>query len=270
MGNETYLHGFSHEEQERLYAQARFLEQKVYEAVDFSKCTRVLEIGSGVGAQTEILLERFPHLQIDCIDSSQAQLDQAASLLQKQIAENRVRLHLGKAAQLPFAADTYDGIFVCWLLEHVKEPVQVLQEARRVLKSGGVVYCTEVMNSSFYLHPYSPSTLHYWLSFNDHQWNLGGDPFVGGKLGNYLQQAEFQQIDTQVKSFHFDNRMPKMREKMFEYWTRLLLSGTPSLLKAGRTSAEEVEQMTAELSRLKTDPGAVFFYSCIQAKAFVF
>lgn len=267
---ESYLHGYSKEEQDRLYEQARFLEDKIYQSVDFSKCSKLLEIGSGVGAQTEILLERFPHITIDCVDTSKTQLDQAALRLKKQIAENRVRLHLGDGGKLPFPEDSFDGVFICWLLEHVEKPVEILNAARHVLKSGGMISCTEVLNSSFYIHPYSPKTLHYWMSFNDHQWTLGGDPFVGGKLGNYLQRAGFQDIQTKATCFHYDNRMPKMRGKMFEYWSRLLLSGTPSLLKAGKTTDTEVREMTNELSRLKSDPDAVFFYSCIQASARVY
>lgn len=267
---EGYLHGYSKDEQTRLYEQARFLEYQVYGGVDLSKVSRLLEIGSGVGAQTEILLERYPHLTIHCVDTSKVQLKQASERLKKAISQKRVTLHQGDGAELPFADDTFDGVFICWLLEHVPKPIQILEAARRVLKSGGVAYCTEVLNSTLYLHPYSPKTLQYWFSFNDHQWNLGGDPFVGAKLGNYLQKAGFEDIETNAKNFHLDNRMPKMRAKMIDYWTRLLLSGTPSLLEAGRTGEAEVKEMTAELARLKSDPDSVFFYSCVQAKARVY
>lgn len=265
-----YLHGFSIEEQQRLYRQARFLENSVYSRVDFSGQSNLLEVGCGVGAQTEILLERFPHLKIQGIDAAPKQVAQARKHLRRAIASGRAKIDCGDALHLPYSENSYDGAFVCWFLEHVQEPVQILSEIRRTLKPSGIIYCSEVLNATLYLHPYSPATLQYWFAFNDHQWTLKGDPFVGAKLANYLLAAGYQNVSTEVKVEYFDNRMPKKRAEFIEFWTSLLLSGAPNLIQAGRTTPREVEAMKKELDRLKTDPDAVFFYSWIQAHAQVF
>ena len=60
----TYLHGFSGTEQQRLMTQARLLESSIFGQIDYSGARRLLEVGSGVGAQTEILLRRFPDLAL--------------------------------------------------------------------------------------------------------------------------------------------------------------------------------------------------------------
>ena len=73
----NYVHGFDPEEQLRLKEQAEFLAPMVYKELDFSGCKQLLEVGSGVGAQTRIMLERFPDLQITCVDYSAVQLAQA-------------------------------------------------------------------------------------------------------------------------------------------------------------------------------------------------
>ena len=52
----NYVHGFDPEEQLRLKVQAEFLAPMVYKEVDFSGSKHLLEVGSGVGAQTRILL----------------------------------------------------------------------------------------------------------------------------------------------------------------------------------------------------------------------
>jgi len=265
-----YLHGYSAEEQERLYSQARFLEGPLYETLDFSSFQNLLEVGAGVGAQTEIILRRFPHLKVCGIDASPQQVTRAKAHLKDAIAAGRVELQQADALHIPYPDNAFDGAFCCWFLEHVAEPIGILQEIRRVLKPGGTVHCNEVLNATFFLHPYSPATLQYWFAFNDHQWQIKGDPFVGAKLGNYLLAAGYQNVATTVKSFHYDNRAPKQRAQMIEYWTRMLLSGTPSLLESKRITPELVEEMKAELGRLKNDPDAVFFYSCIQARAQVF
>ena len=52
--NFPYLHGFSSEEQDRLRRQARFGEHTIYQDVNFSRVKNLLEVGCGVGAQSEI------------------------------------------------------------------------------------------------------------------------------------------------------------------------------------------------------------------------
>ena len=265
-----YVHGFTPKEQKRLYAQARFLESSVFRHVDFSKQSRVLEVGCGVGAQSEILLERFPNLRIEGVDASSAQIATAKKSLTASVNSGRVRFQEANGSNLPFAENEFDGAFICWLLEHVQEPIEILREVRRTLKANAVIYCNEVLNSSFYVHPYSPATQQYWFAFNDHQWELKGDPFVGAKLANYLLAAGYQNVVTQNLIHHYDNRTPKLRAQFIEYWISLLLSGAPGLIKAGRVSQETVEEMSRELSRLKDDPDAVFYYSWISAKAEAF
>jgi ubiquinone/menaquinone biosynthesis C-methylase UbiE len=265
-----YLHGYSPEEQERLYKQARFMEQTVYEHIDFSRQNQILEVRCGTGAQTEILLRRFPHLHIQGVDASEAQISRARKHLSQEVENGRISFDVGDALHLSYPENSFDGAFLCWILEHVQNPVGILREVLRVLRANGVIYCSEVMNATFFVHPYSPATLQYWFAFNDHQWSLKGDPFVGAKLGNYLIEAGFQNVKTEVKVHHYDNRAPKRRADFIEYWTNLLLSGAPGLLQAGRVTQELVDEMKKELTRLKYDTDAVFYYSWVQARAEAF
>jgi ubiquinone/menaquinone biosynthesis C-methylase UbiE len=262
-----YLHGYSHEEQARLIKQAEFLEFSVYEHLDLSRVKKLLEVGCGVGAQTRILCRRFPHLHITGVDGARAQIETARTYLADPLRSRRVDLAVARAECLPFAEGTFDGAFLCWLLEHVAEPVEILAEVRRVLLPGGTIHCTEVQNASFFLDPYSPATQQYWFAFNDHQWNLKGDPFVGAKLGGLLVQAGYQNVQTFVRTFHYDVRTPKKRKEFITYWTTLLLSGAPSLIAAGRVSRELTERMTEELNLLSVAEDSVIFYSYLQARA---
>lgn len=264
---EGYIHGFTKGEQDRLFEQARVHEDAIFSTIDFSHCKSLLEIGSGVGAQTQILLERFPEAKIQCVDASEAQVARAKAALKAFVKSGRVRIEKSDALHLPFRQNTFDGAFLCWLLEHVKDPVGILAEAKRCLKPGGVIYVNEVFNATFYVHPYSPATLKFWFEFNDYQWSLGGDPFVGGKLANYLISAGYQNVTTKVLTHQYDNRMPKKRAAFIDYWTELLLSAAPGLIKAGRVTKETVEEMRLESERLKSAPDAVIFYSWIQARA---
>lgn len=266
-----YLHGFTAEEQDRLVRQARFVEQHVHEGLPLRRARRLVEIGCGVGAQTEILLRRWPDLHVTGVDASAANLERARERLEAlEWARGRWELTLQDAEQTDFVADSFDAAFLCWILEHVSDPSRVLSETRRVLRPGSPVVVTEVHNATFFIDPYSPHTQAYWLAFNDHQLDLGGDPFVGAKLGNLLQAIGYRDIVTQVHSLHLDNRAPGERAEFISFWSELLLSGAEGLQSAGKVTAETVEGMRSELERVAHDPNAVFFYAFVQATARVF
>ncbi|WP_267224520.1 class I SAM-dependent methyltransferase [Dyella silvae] len=270
-GEFPYIHGFSSEEQSRLMRQARMFETKLFSRIDYSEATRLLEIGSGVGAQTEILLRRFPNLHVTSVDRSAAQLAAA----EKNLAETawctaRYTLQLADATDLPFADRSFDAAYLCWVLEHMPAPARVLSELRRVLAPGAVVYVTEVLNSSFFLDPYSPHLLRYWMAFNDHQYDSGGDPFIGAKLGNLLLAGGYSNVQTEVKSFHLDNRQPGKRKQMIEFWEELLLSAADQLVATGKVDETTVSGMRQELQAVRNDPNAVFFFAFVQARATVY
>ncbi len=264
----SYVHGFSKVEQDRLRRQARFGEFTVYESMNLSGVKDLLEVGCGVGAQSEILLRRFPDLKLTGIDRSSKQLDSAKEHLQGlRFADQRFQLKEMDAAKLDFSVNSFDGAVLCWILEHVADPIRVLSEVRRVLRTGSIVYVTEVMNSSFFLDPYSPNVWKYWMAFNEFQLEQKGDPFVGAKLGNFLMQLGYKDIRTEVKTWFLDNRHPQERKNHIEYWMELLLSASDQLLQAQMVTEEIVDGMKEEMARVANDPNAVFFYSFIQARA---
>jgi len=263
-----YLHGYSDEERERLHRQARFLEPMVHDRLPFRRRKRLLEVGSGVGAQTEILLRHFPDVHVTGVEINDDQIAEARRFLATvPWATGRYEIVKGDATRLEFAPESFDCAFLCWILEHVPAPARVLSEIRRVLAPGSPVVCNEVLNATFFIDPYSPNTLRYWMAFNDHQLELGGDPFVGAKLGNLLQSVGYRDVTTDVRTFHLDNRAPAERAEFLAYWTELLLSGAPALVAANKITGEVVEGMKRELELVARDPNSVFFYSFIQARA---
>lgn len=266
-----YLHGFSETEQARLVKQARIAESTIFRNIDYGGAKRLLEVGSGVGAQTEILLRRFPDLHVTCVDLNSAQIAAArANLGARAWLDGRYEIHQADATDLPFEPRSFDSAFLCWVLEHVPAPARALSEVRRVLQPGSVVYVTEVMNASFLLDPYSPNTWRYWMAFNDFQIDSGGDPFVGAKLGNLLLAGGFRDVSTEVKTFHFDNREPARRKTMIAFWEELLLSAADQLVAAGKVTPEVVAGVRGEMRQVQNDPNAVFFFSFVQARAVVY
>lgn len=240
----------------------------MHDRLPYRRKRKLLEVGSGVGAQTEILLRHFPELHVTGVEINDEQLAEANRFLSTvQWARDRFTFTKADATQLEYGAATFDCAFLCWILEHVGDPARVLSEVRRVLVPGSPVVCSEVLNATLFIDPYSPDTLRYWTAFNEHQLSIGGDPFVGAKLGNLLQAVGFRDVVTEVKTMHLDNREPVERAETLAYWSDLLLSGAPALLDAGKVTSEVVDGMRKELARAARDPNSVFFYAFIQARA---
>jgi ubiquinone/menaquinone biosynthesis C-methylase UbiE len=264
----VYIHGYSVEEQDRLRRQAEFMEYIVYQDVNFSHIEHVLEVGSGVGAQTQILLRRFPKLRMTCVDLNENQIASAKASLQKlDYAKGRYEIQQANAEKMTFPDNSFGGAFLCWILEHVPNPMRVLSEVRRVLKPGAPVVITEVMNFSFFLDPYCPAIWKFWMTMNDLQYESGGDPFVGVKLGTFLRDAGFSDVRTSIKVLYADKREPELREKVILHWRELILSAVEKLLSENRVTPEHVEAMKKEFEDILKNPNAILFDSFLQAKA---
>ncbi len=84
---------------------------------------RVLEVGAGEGS-----LQDLVHSYIG-LDIS----EQARRFFHKPFVQ-------GSATSLPFADSEFDSLWTVYTLEHVPHPEQALQEMRRVVKNGGLIY----------------------------------------------------------------------------------------------------------------------------------
>ena len=270
MADTGYIHTFAPAEQDRLVAQAEFLEPYIFPTMDFSACRDVLEVGCGVGAEMEILLRRFPSLRVTGVDFSAAQLTRARGYLHARLAAGRARLQQGSAYELPFADRAFDGVCLIWVLEHLAAPQRALTEAARVLRPGGVLSGTEVCNASWQVEPRCPAMTEYWAAFNALQRELGGDPDVGGKLPALLTAAGLVDVQAWPVPVRLDGRMrdPAARRKFLGYWETLWLTGAGQLLARGWVTADLVAAVRREFAGLAANPAAVYHYAAWQVRGF--
>lgn len=262
----AYLHGFIAEEQQRLIEQAGVLGSLIYPRIDFTECKKLLEIGSGVGAQTETLLRLFPDLEITCVDYSQSQLARAKQNLA--FAGDRVSFVCQDAKELELS-DKYDSVFICWALEHIPDAYRVLEGIKPYLLSNSKLWFTEVFNSSFYFNPPLQRLKNYYKHYNDFQISLGGNPDIGANLGNWLLRAGYKQIEVFHGGFHLDQRNPDDLKKITQYWKGLMKSAGSGMIEAGMITADDILAMEKDLDRISIDENAVFFYHFVQASATV-
>ncbi|GAA0877589.1 hypothetical protein GCM10009119_05570 [Algoriphagus jejuensis] len=261
-----YLHGYDSREQQRLIDQAGFLAPLIFPSVDFFGCKKLLEIGSGVGAQTAVLLGLFPDLQITSVDFSETQLAKAAENLKG--FSDRVTLVCQDAEKLQLE-ERFDAVFICWALEHITDPQTVMKRVREHLLPGAKIHITEVFNSTFYYQPESPALAYYYRVYNEQQIGFGGNPDVGSQLGNLLTHAGFRDIKISHGGFHLDQSQAEELGRFIAFWKILMKSGAPGLLESGAISQFEIDAMESDLDRILADENAVFFYQFVHANATV-
>ncbi len=266
--NQNYIHGYDISEQKRLLEQARQLEEYIYTDIDMKDIHTLLEVGCGVGAQTEILLKRFPHIQLTSIDISEKQLETAQSRLKPYIDQGRVQFIQLNAVELHKLGESkFDGAFICWFLEHISDPCAALLNLRKVLKEEAPLWITEVNNASFFMDPYSPHILRYWFEMNDYLWSTKGHPFIGLQLGNYLLESGYHNIKTDLRNFYFDSRAPEDRNEFMKAFLKLLKSASHKLIQDGRVSKELVEKMDLDLDQVFKAKHSVIKYGWVRAQA---
>ncbi|AQL42871.1 SAM-dependent methyltransferase [Halorientalis sp. IM1011] len=103
--------------------------------LDIERDDRVLDIGCGTGFGTEGLLEEVD--TVYGLDQSPHQLEKAYEKFGKR--DGPVNFHLGDAERLPFKDDAFDVVWSSGSIEYWPNPVEALEECRRVAKPGGQV-----------------------------------------------------------------------------------------------------------------------------------
>jgi len=111
---------------------------------------------------------------------------------------------------LPFEADSFDHVFVCFVLEHLGQPMEALTRLKRLLKPGGTVTVIEGDHGSTYFHPDSLAARAAIQCQITLQQQAGGNALIGRQLYPLMNAAGFDQVGVSPRMVYADSSRPDL------------------------------------------------------------
>jgi len=203
----AYVHGYDARESGRLLDQAGALVDLLHSDTSYPAGCTVLEAGCGVGAQTVTLARNSPGARITAIDIAERSLDEARARLQAAGLTN-VRFRQADIFDLPFEAEAFDHVFVCFVLEHLPRPVDALAALKALLKPGGTITVIEGDHGSAYFHPDNAAAREAIACLVELQRRAGGNSMIGRQVYPLLVRAGFDAVRVSPRMVYADASRP--------------------------------------------------------------
>jgi ubiquinone/menaquinone biosynthesis C-methylase UbiE len=204
-----YVHGYSARESCRLQDQANTLIDLLHHDTVYPAGDRVLEAGCGVGAQTVILAKNNPHAQIFSVDISRKSAEMARMRVFQEGFSN-VRFGAGDLFCLPFKEETFDHVFVCFVLEHLGNPLAALEQLKKMIRKGGTITVIEGDHGSYYCHPETAEANLAVQCLIDVQARMKGNSLIGRQVYPLLTAAGFHEVNVSPRMVYVDASRPEL------------------------------------------------------------
>jgi ubiquinone/menaquinone biosynthesis C-methylase UbiE len=262
--NKVYVHGYDHRENIRLQDQASTLVELLHSDTSYPAGSRVLEAGCGVGAQTVTLARNSPNALITSVDISEASITEAKRKVAAAGLTN-VQFEQADIFNLPYGPDSFDHIFVCFVLEHLSRPVEALHTLKNHLRRGGTITVIEGDHGSVYFYPDSEAAHKAIRCQVELQRRAGGNAMVGRELYPLLRNAGYSSIRVPPRMVYVDSSKPELVEGFTKKTFTAMIEGVQgSAIKAGIVEQQVFEKGIRDLYRT-TESDGVFCYTFFKA-----
>jgi SAM-dependent methyltransferase len=261
-----YVHGYDERESTRLQDQARSVLDLLHSDTRYPDGSTVLEAGCGTGAQTVTLARNSPGARFTSIDHSATSLVEAKARVDAAGLRNVTFGH-ENIFHLPFLEKSFDHVFVCFVLEHLAQPMAALHALRKVLKPGGTITVMEGDHGSTYFHPDNPLALRAVQCLVDLQARAGGNANIGRQLYPLLREAGFGEVHVSPRMVYVDASRPQLVDSFTRKTFAAMIDGVREpAVRAGMMSAADFDAGIRALHRAAEDDG-VFCYTFFKAVA---
>ncbi|HZV78299.1 MAG TPA: methyltransferase domain-containing protein [Candidatus Binatus sp.] len=261
-----YVHGYGPREGLRLHDQAAALLELLHSDTVYPEGHSVLEAGCGIGAQTEILARQSPGATIVAIDIEPSAVAATSAVVRSEGLRN-VSVAQADLFDLPFAQESFDHVFACFVLEHVAQPDLALQKLRAVLKIGGTITAIEGDHGSAYFYPDSVPARKAISALVELQARANGNALIGRSLYPLLRAAGFHDVTVSPRTVYVDGKRPDLAEGFTRNTFTAMVEGVRDAALAARLiDASEFDRGVTDLRRA-AEPDGVFCYTFFKAVA---
>jgi SAM-dependent methyltransferase len=266
MSSTAYVHGYSPRESERLSDQAMTLAELLHRDTRYPAGSRVLECGCGTGAQTVLLAAGSPEARITSVDISPVSLELARRRVQEAGYSN-VAFQRADIFNLPFEDGSFDHVFVCFVLEHLPDPVGALRAVKRVLRRGGTLTAIEGDHGSWYCYPCTAEASRTVECLVELQARAGGDSLIGRRLYPLLVEAGFAAPRVSPRMVYVDSSRPELVEGFSKNTFIAMVEGVrEEALAHGLMDAASWDKGIADMRRA-TEADGTFCYTFFKGVA---
>lgn len=258
--NPRYVHGYQPRENERLQDQADTLVELLHADTSYPPGSRVLEAGCGTGAQTLTLARRSPEAMFTSIDVSADSIAEARRRAERAALAN-VELRQEDIFALPFESESFDHVFVCFVLEHLSRPGEALSILRKLLRPGGTITVVEGDHGSTCFHPDSAAAHAAIQCQVELQRQAGGNALVGRQLYPLMTEAGFDAVRVSPRMAYADAGRPGWVDGFTRKTFTAMIEGVrESAIAAGLIAPERFDEGVQALHRTAEADG-VFCYT---------
>ncbi len=261
--HKPYVHGRSDREAERLNYQASKLAGLLHHDTRYPPGSRVLEAACGVGAQTIILAKNSPGAEFISIDISPDSLVTAQLRVSHEGITN-VMFRQADVYHLPFRPETFDHIFVCFLLEHLHDPLLSLKNLKDILRPGGTITVIEGDHGSALFYPDSMNAHKVIDCLVQLQREIGGNALIGRELGHLMTDAGFMNIAVSPRIVYADRNRPESVEGVKNIFIAMVEGVRDQAIARGLVDNMTWEKGIRDLCRTTEEDGS-FCYTFFKA-----
>ncbi len=173
-------------------------EMNFWKSIPINEDSAILDVGCGPGVISSAIAKFASKGTVVGIDKNSLMIKECKENKEYEAIKN-LSFREGDIYNLDIPENSVDVIYSRFLFQHLSNPIQALNQLKKVLKPGGKVCIIDVDDSWLTLNPRPALFESYLRRVEDAQKDMGGDRFVGHKLKDYFEEVGFINVKSKVE-----------------------------------------------------------------------